>query len=65
MSYRFKENKKGMKYSSWQERYELAREMKECFVAPLEVVGHEFKINQASLLVCFSSTMQVKNMRRI
>lgn len=65
MSYRFEDSGKGLKYSSCKERNKLAREMKEEFLAPLEVISHESKINQASLIVCFSPTMQAKGKRRI
>ena len=39
---------------------ELARKMKEEFLAPLKFMGHDSKWNQASLVVCFPPAMQAK-----
>lgn len=39
--------------------------MKEEFLAPLKVIGHEPKMSKASLIMCFSTTIQVKSKRGI
>lgn len=52
-SYGSKKSVKGVKYPSWEERNELTKKMKE-FLAPLEGIA-QFKMNKASLVVCFSS----------
>lgn len=40
---------------------ELAREMKKEFLAPLKFIGHETKMNEANLVVCFPPALQVKS----
>ena len=44
---------------------ELTQEMKEEFLAPLKVIGHEPKMSKPSVIMCFSTTLQVKSKRGI